>query len=223
VLPVNDFHNGVTAGYFVKFAQSAEGQKYKTATFDPVSYSLGYGSHMMADKVGFYTQGKGGFLGPTVPNYVTFFPFMTAIDALVITRDSFPASVNWTSDEAIQYLSAATKYYNSVSNGKFAFYNTSDVTDCLIPWADTDEQLLQLAELQMSTGYYKAALLTYDKYGATTFEQVVQHFELSLGCVVSAIQYWATAALGATTPEDAYTQTLTHITNMYNAGKCAPL
>jgi len=222
-LPVGDFHNGITAGYFVKYASTSDGQRFKSNTFDPMTFSLGYGSHMIADKVGFYTQGKGGYLGPTVQSYVTFFPFMTNIDALVTTRDSFPPNTNWTSNEAIEYLSAATQYYHTVSNGQFGFYNVTAVANCLNPWAITAEDLHQMAQLQVSTGYYKTALQVYDRYQASTFEEAERNFESALECVVVSIRHWAAlASVGDTTPEDAYTQTLAFIKSLFDAGKCIP-
>lgn len=218
-LPVDDFHNGVTAGYFYQFAVSPAGQKFKTATFDPVSLALGYGSHMIADIVGFYV-GK-GYLG-TVPSYVTFFPFMTAIDALVSTLTTFPANEPWGSLETSAFIAAATSYYNSV-NPSFPVFNTTQVANCAMPWASTDDELVQLANLQVSTGYYQAALVFYDQFNATTFEEATNHFKLSNGCAVDAIQFWASQLqqTGAT-PQSAYSNTIAHITSNFNAGNCYP-
>lgn len=97
-IPVFAMHSPVTAGYFVKFAQSPKGQEYvlqrfladpppptthwwcrfKSSTFDPVSFALGFGSHMVADIVGFNPHG--GYLGTPESNFVTVFQFMSAVD-----------------------------------------------------------------------------------------------------------------------------------------------
>jgi len=218
ILPVDDFHNGITAGYFYQFAVSAAGQRFKSTTFDPLSMALGYGSHMIADIVGFF-PGK-GYLG-TVPSYVTFFPFMTAIDALVSTLDTFPPGEEWGSMEASAFLSAATQYYNSIEP-TFPQFNTTAVANCALPWAETDNQLVSLANLQASTGYFKSALVFYDLFNATTFDEASAHFMLSNNCAWNAIQYWTNQLTTGASPEQAYKNTVAEITGYYSNGSCYP-
>lgn len=69
--------------------------RYATRSFDPLSFALGFGSHMVADIVGFHSNG--GYLGSTVPSYVTEFQFMSAID-----------SYFWSSSSIIQAPSPCT-------------------------------------------------------------------------------------------------------------------
>jgi len=218
-LQVAKFHNGITAGYFYQFAISAAGQSFKSATFDPKSFALGYGSHMISDQVGFYPVK--GYLG-TVPNYVTFFPFMTAIDALVSTLGTFPPGEEWGSLESSGFLAAATKYYNNI-NPSFEPFNTSFVADCALPWAQTDAQLVELANLQASTGYYQPALVFYDKFNATSFEQAVDHFKLANGCAVQAVQFWGNQMQNNIDPTLAYSNTLSEIAGYFNANHCYPV
>jgi len=219
-IPVADFHYGVTAGHIVKFALSEAGGKFKTATFDPLAFGLGYGSHMIADLVGFYA---GGYLGSTVQSYVTFFPFMTAIDSFVSFRDVFPPNTPWTSQETITFFSAATQYLNNVTKGKILVYNITEVENCLLPWAETDDGLIELALLQASSGYVQKALVQFDRYNATSYEEAATNFENSYKCVISAIQFWGQAIIqNEVTPDSVYSQTVSFIASQYQQGKCVP-
>jgi hypothetical protein len=219
-VPINDYHNPITAGYFVKFALSDAAKRLQMKTqlaLDPLSLSLGYGSHMIADRVGFYSP-KGGYLGPTVPSYVTAFPFMTAVDALISTLSTFPDSP-WASEDAAVFIAEATKYYNS-KNSKFPLYNSTQIGNCILPWGRTATTVVELAKIQAKTQYYQQALVFFDQFNATTFDEALSHWKIANECCVDAIRFWRNQILGATTPEDAWKFTNTHITTKFEKGQC---
>jgi hypothetical protein len=100
------------------------------STFDPLSFALGFGGHMIADYVGFHAQG--GILGSTVPNYLTSFPIMTSLDAMALevaqnssASPSSPllnGSSPWASQDAAMFLVQAAEWYRSTHDPSFIQY-----------------------------------------------------------------------------------------------------
>eukprot|EP01122_Echinamoeba_exundans_P014061 TRINITY_DN6293_c0_g1_i1.p1 TRINITY_DN6293_c0_g1~~TRINITY_DN6293_c0_g1_i1.p1 ORF type:complete len:288 (-),score=53.59 TRINITY_DN6293_c0_g1_i1:110-973(-) len=218
-IPVDDMHNPITAGYIVQFALTNEGQQFRSATFDPLSFALGYGSHMASDVVGFHANG--GYLGSSVPSYVTEFQFMSAIDSYFLTKFSF-SGAQWATDEASNFMAAASVYINK-QNPSFAVFNVDQVNACVMPWKGTIESLVKMSTMQAQSGYYKNALVFFDQFNATTWEQAESHLNLSLGCAVPTIQFWASQLLDSkATPQQATQNTIAYVNNLFKVGKCTP-
>eukprot|EP01116_Phalansterium_solitarium_P000624 TRINITY_DN10451_c0_g1_i1.p2 TRINITY_DN10451_c0_g1~~TRINITY_DN10451_c0_g1_i1.p2 ORF type:complete len:286 (-),score=92.51 TRINITY_DN10451_c0_g1_i1:2118-2975(-) len=212
-IPILSMHNPVTAGYFVKFALTQN----PTSTFNPLSFALGYGSHMIADLVGFFPTG--GYLGPTVQSYVTAFPFMTAADALASTLDTLSDSA-WATADSSNFVTAAGAFYRS-TNPSFPTYSVGDVDNCTMPWQVTQFELTRLSALEVKTTFYQSALVLFDQFNATTFAETLASFMRSDDCIVKSVQYWTTSVLDAnTTPEAAFAQTRTFVINLFASGSC---
>eukprot|EP01112_Ceratiomyxa_fruticulosa_P001024 TRINITY_DN109_c0_g2_i1.p1 TRINITY_DN109_c0_g2~~TRINITY_DN109_c0_g2_i1.p1 ORF type:complete len:281 (+),score=49.13 TRINITY_DN109_c0_g2_i1:75-845(+) len=216
-------HNVITAGYFVQYALSIGAkQRFEGSSFDPLSFALGYGSHMVADYVGFHSTGA--YLGSTVPSYITEFPFMSAIDAQAIymTGDRLLTEYPWTSDVAAEFVQSASQYYNGVSNGTYPVLNLTEIENCILPWNDTAFTLSAMSTLQVTTGYFKEALIFFDMFGATTYEEAALHWGLANNCAVLAIQTWAeNIVVGGLTPQNAAQQTFNFVDQLFENGKCS--
>lgn len=71
---------------------------------------------MVGDLVGFHNNG--GYLGPTVQSWVTFFPFMSVVDAFLYARNSFTQSqlaLPWATTDAAAFIVGAGDYYRSLN------------------------------------------------------------------------------------------------------------
>ena len=113
---------------------------------------------MVGDLVGFHNNG--GYLGSTVQSWVTFFPFMSVVDAFLYARNSFTPSqlaLPWATTDAAAFIVAAGNYYRSL-NPNFPSYNVSDVLSCILAWQQTQQELGNVSEqLQGPTNpqYYR--------------------------------------------------------------------
>eukprot|EP01087_Luapelamoeba_hula_P019018 TRINITY_DN623_c0_g1_i1.p1 TRINITY_DN623_c0_g1~~TRINITY_DN623_c0_g1_i1.p1 ORF type:complete len:300 (-),score=38.87 TRINITY_DN623_c0_g1_i1:37-912(-) len=220
---VDDMHNGVMPGYLVRFAQSAAGQRFKRDGFEPLDLALAFGSHVYADVVGFHGP-KGGYLGPSVPNYATTWVLMTAIDALVSHRVEFASDSKLWSPIAAEFVAAGTQFAHA-ANSKYNAYNASAVQACNQNWGIAGLGLIQAAKLQAETVYYQKALIMYDQFNATKFEQTEHNFNLNNECAVLTIQFWANLLLKdpSVTPEAAFSQSYAFAQDLYKKGACTPV
>jgi hypothetical protein len=222
-------HNPVTAGYFVLYARTLP--RGNSTTFDPLSFALGFGGHMIADYVGFHSQG--GILGSTVPNYITSFPIMTSLDAMALevaqnsslssTSPPLNGSSPWATQEAAVFLVQAANWYRSTYDPSFIQFSVSDVLSCIQPWQATQQSLTQLAQFQLQTGYSRLAMQRSDPFQPANFSQASLDYGLSLRCVLWAIQFWnnAMAAVGAV-PATAFNLTAAYVDSAWQKGLCTP-
>eukprot|EP01116_Phalansterium_solitarium_P008115 TRINITY_DN2142_c0_g2_i1.p1 TRINITY_DN2142_c0_g2~~TRINITY_DN2142_c0_g2_i1.p1 ORF type:complete len:288 (-),score=56.51 TRINITY_DN2142_c0_g2_i1:155-1018(-) len=213
-IPAGWLHNPVTAGYFVKFAQT---QNAATSTFSPLAFALAYGSHTISDIVGFFPSA--GYLGASVQSWVTTFPFMTAIDALASSQVQPPASP-WATADSSAFVVAAGKFIRGTISD-FPAYATGDVDNCTMPWQVTQQRLTEIAALELKTGFYQSAMVLFDQFNATTFDQALASFRASNGCAIKAVQYWTASILDSdVTPEAAFNQTVTFVEQLFERGAC---
>jgi len=230
-VPLQAMHNPITAGYFVQYAQqeSRRLNHRSEGDVDPLSLALGFGSHMIADLVGFHQNG--GYLGSTVQGWVTFFPFMSAVDAFLYATDSFSQSeldLPWASDAAADFVSAASEYYRTHFKSDFPVVTREAVLDCIMPWQETQDQLVNIAQkIQGPTNpqYYRSALVFWDQFNATSFGQASSHFQLSDSCIISAVTFWTDQILNNNpqlTPEAVFSRTVDFVNRLFAQGKCTP-
>eukprot|EP01102_Stenamoeba_stenopodia_P009832 TRINITY_DN2914_c0_g1_i1.p1 TRINITY_DN2914_c0_g1~~TRINITY_DN2914_c0_g1_i1.p1 ORF type:complete len:288 (-),score=54.04 TRINITY_DN2914_c0_g1_i1:154-1017(-) len=216
---IDAMHSPITAGYFVQYALAGKFKSSFNSSFDPLSFALGFGSHMIADFVGFHPDG--GYLGTTVPSWITEFPFMTTIDALVLSYGPLP-NFDWTSPDALAFVLEAGQYYRSL-NSEFPTYNLTELEICVLPWQDVQNQLGQQATLQFNTAYYQSALVLFDLFNATSFEETSNHFTMNDNCAMQAIQYWQNQiVVSNNTPEDSFSNTVSYVASLFANGDCAP-
>ena len=103
---------------------------------------------MIADFVGFHPDG--GFLGTSAPSWITEFPFMTTIDALVLSYGPLPA-FDWVTPEALAFVLEAGQYYHSL-NSEFPSYNLTELEICVLPWQTVQNQLTQAGDSAIEHG-----------------------------------------------------------------------
>lgn len=220
-VPVDAMHNGVFPGYLVQFALTPEAAKFKRGGFDPLSMALAFGSHVYADVVGFHTP-FGGYLGPTVPNYATTWPLMTAIDAHVSHFVSFDPDSTMSSEVAAEFVAAGTEYAHR-ANAKYGVYNATAIKKCSDNWGTAGLGLIKVAKLQAASSYYQQALIAYDQFNATTFQQTAHHFSLANDCAVALIQHWAQLVwVDELQPETAFAQSYAFSKSLFAKGACTP-
>jgi len=220
--PINVFtmHDPITAGYFVQYALSNQFTSPSDSSFDALSFALGFGSHMIGDLVGFHAGG--GYLGTNVLSWITEFPFMTSIDALVLNLNETLPNFPWASSDAISFLLAAGKYYRSI-NPNFPTFNQTDLELCVLPWEGVQNELVQQATLQVNTSYFQKSLVLFDLFNATTFEETSTHFQMNYDCAVQAILYWQNQIVVLmNSPQDSYSNTATFVAHLFANGICAP-
>jgi len=174
---------------------------------------------MIADFVGFHPDG--GYLGTAVASWISEFPFMTSIDALVLSNGPLP-TFDWVTPEALEFVYEAGQYYHSI-NSDFASYNLTQLEICTLPWQNVQNELTQQATLQLSTGYYQSSLVLFDLFNATTFQETSNHFAMNNECALQAIQYWQNQiVVSNNTPEDSLSNTVGFVTGLFANGTCAP-
>jgi len=213
-VPIENMHNLVTAGYFLQ---------YTLVNHSPLEYvaiAAGFGSHMIADYVGFHP--RGGLLGSTVPSYVSTFPYMTAIDALVLSMyPNLDISDPWETVMTAQFLANCTAYYHQ-QEPTFPQYTTTEIANCILPWSDTIYTIAQLAQIQSkSVACLEPILLLLDPFFPPNIGAVTEHFNGQAECVAGAISAWYSAIRdGNTTPKDAAQLVYSYVDNAYISGKC---
>jgi hypothetical protein len=119
-------------------------------------------------------------------------------------------------------MAAASMYINK-QNPSFPVFSADQVNACVLPWKGTIQTLVKIATVQAQTEYYKSALVMFDQFNATSWDQAQSHLQLSLGCAVPAIQFWASQLLDSkATPQQATQNTLAYVNNLFQTGKCTP-
>jgi len=212
-VPIDQYHNLVTAGYFFQYARTNQLGLYG------MSLAAGYGTHMIADYVGFHKDG--GILGSTVPSWVSEFPYMTALDGLVLRLyPNLNVSSPWETDATVQFLVDATNYYHTI-DPTIPVWTEEEIGQCLLPWGTTIDTMTILAQLQADSTYLEQALLYFDSQYSTTYQEVVDHFNANTECIVEAISQWYTALLDSNaSPEAAQQLVFTYVDNAYTNGRC---
>jgi uncharacterized membrane protein len=118
---------------------------------------------------------------------------------------------------------AAASIYINKQTPSFPVFSVDQVNACVMPWKDTIESLVKMSAMQVQSGYYKTALVYFDQFNATSWDQAQSHLKLSLGCAVPAIQFWASQLLDSkAAPPQATQNTIAYVTNLFQTGKCTP-
>jgi len=115
-------------------------------SFDPLSFAMGFGSHMVSDAVGFHKNG--GYLGSSVQSYVTTFSFMNSIDSLVMADYLQDSAEPWITSDANNFVANAGAYYRSINN-QYPQFTSQQVAQCTEPWAETISSLLGINKVQV--------------------------------------------------------------------------
>ena len=73
------------------------------------------------------------------------------------------------------------------------------------------------------SSYYQQALIAYDQFNATTFQQTAHHFSLANDCAVAVIQHWAQLVwVDELQPEAAFAQSYAFSKSLFAKGACTP-
>lgn len=118
---------------------------------------------MIGDLVGFFNPG--GYLGSFVQSWITFFPFMSAVDAFLLADgnnfNQSDLSLPWATPEAAEFVVNAGDWYRTNFKSDFPQYNVTQVLHCIDAWQQTQSDLLSMAQqLQGPSNptYYKYSI-----------------------------------------------------------------
>jgi len=217
-------HDPVFAGYQLLFANSMEGQTFKNAEFDPLSFAMGYGAHIFSDFVGFWP--KEGYLVGNA-SYVAWIPeftFMVAVDAYLYninnTCTSFPKQP--LSQTGVDFFASSIMKYHAI-DPMFPTTNDTEIGICTSAGSKIVKTITGLAQIESAVSYQEQ-LVYFDNFGATTFEQAEYNLQMNVGCAIEAVAHWANDILVSNMkPEDAVTDTKNYILKLFMSGVCSPV
>lgn len=218
-------HDGAFAGFMLQQAVAAgDGELAQLAA--------GFGSHVAADVAGFF---PGGFLGtgglaPGMENWVTVWPFMQAVDGLVMQQLRLNASQlvrQPISDAAAAFVANATAAYAAAGGGgnvAFPVLTATDVSACVNTWSDVLSQSFALSEVYAQNEAVLAAVLPhFDQFADKSLDAVKAQLAMAASCASAGIVTWVDALdQKHLTPAAAYAATLKYYEGAFKAGKCAP-
>ncbi len=159
-------------------------QQQNTSSFDPVSFSLGYGFHLAQDFVGHF---RTGYLNPKYDHEVEF-----AADTLlyqVYIRKLFPSSypVALFNAEAKQFITEANEYFSAHSSTPFTPFNSSAISDSIDKFETTAKTE---SNLVVWNKVYKAELVAFNFCKSKDLDVVLKQLDLSVKWCQDASMQW---------------------------------
>jgi hypothetical protein len=188
---------------------------------------IGYGSHMVADLVGFHPSSgylSSGYTTKYGPlNWAIMQPRMQSIDCYLFNKLQLKVDLlpnNTLNSDAVQFIADGTSSY-AQSNPGFPSYNQSVITDCTGSWISIVKRLYSYYKGANPPASYEASMIYFDESNSKSFEETVLYFEKNAICAANAISFWwkeiQTAGVSYV---EAATQTAKFIDDSYNSGLC---
>eukprot|EP00040_Diaphanoeca_grandis_P023150 m.125501 g.125501 ORF g.125501 m.125501 type:complete len:312 (+) comp29132_c0_seq2:234-1169(+) len=200
-------HSFEFSGYQMLYALDPSASRDYNPDFCPISFALGYGSHMAMDYV---AHDRRGFISVGGPEY----ELELAVDTLMYFNESrfvyFP-------EDAASFISNATKYWHD--HGGRVQYNTSSISMA----ASLFDVALhtELGVLAVNHGYQKQ-LVRFSRYNVSSYEQDFAYLEMALRCSAEASRFWMQTLLSNLDPLAAEKATVSFINSLFTSGMCGP-
>jgi hypothetical protein len=169
------------------------------------SFYEGYGLHIAADFAGFW---PGGYLGnggmganSTSVNWISVWPFMTAVDAFVmdeylnsIYEGEMPLPGPTVSLGEASFLSQSSISFNKL-NPASPVVSPQQVLQCAADWKVVVDQEVRKAYAMSvhPSAPYEFEMTFNDVQNASTFEQAKAHFQASHTCAIQGSAVWLDA------------------------------
>jgi len=217
-------HNLEFAGFMVQNAPLLfRNAKVAVAVRD---FMLGFGSHMVADAVGFHASG--GYLSRGLNtkkgliNWVTMQPRMQGIDAYIkdslrLTTGSLPRQL--LDADIVDLVSKSTAQYATTHPG-FPTFNNTVIFNCTSSWIGMMQRLYQYYDgVMIPKESYQSSMIYFDEKNAQNFPDTVSFFNQNSLCASNAISYWW-SQIQSVPPKQAADATLQFIDGLYNQGMC---
>jgi len=219
-------HNLEFAGFMVQNAPSIfkHDNNLAVAVRD---FMLGFGSHMVADAVGFHASG--GYLSSGLNtkkgliNWVTMQPRMQGIDAYIkdilsLSTNSLPGHL--LGADVIDFISQSTSQY-AITHPGFPTFNNTVISNCTGSWIGMVQRLYQYYDgAIIPKEAYQSSMIYFDEKNSQNFQDTVNFFNQNGACASHAISYWWAQISRAISPKDAADLTLQFIDSQYNQEMC---
>eukprot|EP01105_Mastigella_eilhardi_P024994 TRINITY_DN6646_c0_g2_i1.p1 TRINITY_DN6646_c0_g2~~TRINITY_DN6646_c0_g2_i1.p1 ORF type:complete len:284 (+),score=80.29 TRINITY_DN6646_c0_g2_i1:47-853(+) len=207
------FHNLEYAGYQLLFAQKYNGTV--GSLFDAVTFSLGYGTHLCNDLIGFH---RGGWLrvGPTFSTVFMSTDTYNLLQTPQLKTRYFSDAL----DDIANFVAAASQNY-AESHSDFSGVPADLVKQALQAY-DSYSSAFQKAVAANEKGYQQS-LVSTDPYKPADWDTCQAQLEMQLGCMVDTAEFWLDNAQKSFDPRDLELQTNDFADKLYEDGKCSPL
>ena len=213
--------------HFATYMLLAARNMSTNSSSDLVRFAEGYGAHIVADFAGFW---PGGYLGnghmqtPSIVNWVSLWPFMTAVDSYVAHSLARPAAagVPTVSSAVAGFVSSSAHAYQMLDPSIGPVPNSNQVQQCAAQWQQVVSTETKVA-IATPSQVYEYQMVSNDVFNATSFSQAASHFSMASSCAISGIKTWlaAVAAPNATVAGVADLM-FSYFASQFSSGKCAP-
>jgi len=188
---------------------------------------LGFGSHMVADLVGFHALG--GYLSTSLDtkygkiNWLTMQPKMQVIDAYIL--HSLQLSVNNMprvpiSNSTSAFVAQSTLQYQQDGRPQFPVFNSTVISNCTTSWASMINRLYNYYFNAITAQTYTTQMVYFDQQNAQTFAQTETFFLRNAGCAGMAISHWWRLIQQKIPPDDAFAATVQFVNDLYQGNQC---
>lgn len=195
-----------------------------------MDFANGYGSHIVADVAGFF---PGGFLGngffpvASSVNWVSVWPYMTAVDAFVLQSklnlsSSPPQNIPTVSNVTAAFVANMSAVYQTYEPAMPSATQLQVLT-CATQWrAVVDVETKKAAALPPVS--YEFEIIYNNPLNATTFTQAAQDFSMATSCAVGGISLWRQLVQQSNATVNGVVAAVgNYFVSQFAAGKCAPL
>jgi hypothetical protein len=221
---VSAIHDPVFAGYLVNWAP-----QYSTTSFNASAFALGFGTHVVADAVGFgfprgYFMADPAVLVNQMIDWLYTWPLMVAIDSAVVTSNftcgkaSLPS--HGFSTAAATFIAESSVRYAAMKAG-FPVVDATTVQTCGSIW-QTHVSSVAARNFGTPASASLETLVVYDPYGSQNSAEAQAALIMQETCAVHAISVWQQALASGAAPGDAVAATGAALAQLYDKGVCSP-
>ena len=211
------------------------GVKNSDSCFSAVDFALGFGAHVVADIAAFFSNDA--YLGdgykPSTPssvagekNWISIWPFMTAVDAYVRQTklgvgSRIPDTLHNLPSNATEFLVRANAAFAAAfPTEPIPAPTAAEFGECANQWHYVIENEGRKAA-SLPNASYQWEMVYNDRMGATNFSDAAANFEKASWCTQYPIDVWMGIVLGGESPILAFNTTLQWYVEAFQQGLCS--
>ncbi|KAH3744329.1 hypothetical protein Pelo_14263 [Pelomyxa schiedti] len=204
------WHSLEYAGYQLLFAASVYNST--DIDFDPIAYSMGYGTHLANDYVGFH---DGGWL---LASFSDVFLSVDTYEYLNTPQLEYRYYAPYV-DQIADFVSKSTEYYAQSHPGTVPLSASEVRMACNL--YDKYSKIF-LANVTANTDYQNI-LIAADPYNPANWAECEEQLKMQLECCALVADFWMNGTLLKVGPEELKNKTQEYTDSLYASGVCAPL